>query len=219
MTNRRPQTLTLIAMLLILLGLPALVSAQGGYDPWGRDRDGRRDRRDDDRDRDNRRTSDYNRNTLRGAVQRVKDRSKNFEREVDRLLDRSRVNGTRREDRINNEVKDFRQAAERLKDRVGDGRNLNRSVGEAQQLLRAADQVERMLARLRVDARGSASWREIEYDLRTIADIYGLRYNDNDGYYRRGGYDPRDRDRDRNRDRNRNGRNDDWWRRLPFPRN
>ena len=145
-------------------------------------------------------------------AERLKDRSKSFERNVDRFLDNTRVNGSRREDHINQDVKEFRKAAERFRSRVGDNRDLNRSRQEAQNLIQAANHAERMLARLRVDSRAYADWREIKQDLRTIADAYGLGYNGNDdGYYRGGGYDPRD-----NRNRDRNGRNDDnWWRRLP----
>ncbi|MBA3319874.1 MAG: hypothetical protein H0T45_00310 [Pyrinomonadaceae bacterium] len=226
MTTRRTQTLTLFAMLLVLLGLPALAPAQSNDPWWGRGRDdNRRDRRRDNDDdwyedrRDDRRSNNYDSRTLRDAAKRVQDRSKSLERDVDRLLDRSRVNGTNREDRINNEVRQFRETAERLRDRVGDGRNVNRSAGEARQLLQAADRVERLLGRIRVDSRTYADWREIKRDLRTIADIHGLRFDDSDNYYRRsGGYDPRD---DRNRDRNRDRRdsNNDWWRRIPLPRN
>ncbi|MGH9941698.1 MAG: hypothetical protein ACRD9R_04975 [Pyrinomonadaceae bacterium] len=196
MTNRRYQTLTLFASLLALIALPALASAQGSYDPWGRSRDRRDDR--------------YDSRTLRDAARRVENRSQHFERNVDRLLDRSRADGTEREDRINDVARDFRRAAERFEDRVGDGRNSNRGAGEARQLLHTAERIERVLSRVRLDSRAYADWREIRHDLRTIADIYGLRF---DGGGRRGDYDPRDRDR-----RNRRDNNDDWWRRIPFPR-
>lgn len=210
MINRRPIFLTIISAVLFTFCLPGLAAAQRN-DPWQRDRN-RDDRRDDRRDRRRDRNDDYYGNydprTLRDVAERVKDRSRSLERNVDRFLDNSRVDGTRREDRINDEVKEFRQAADRFRSRVNDGRDLNRSRQEAQNLLRAADRNERLLGRLRVDSRTYADWREIKQDLRTIASIYGLRYDGNDdGYNRRGGYDPRDRDR--------NGRDDNWWRRLP----
>jgi hypothetical protein len=136
---------------------------------------------------------------------------------VDRLLDNSRVNGTRREDRINNEVREFRQAADRFRSRVGDnGNDRNRGYQEAQYLMQAANSTERMLSRLRVDSRTYADWRQIKQDLRTIANAYGMRYDGNDDFYRNGNgrYDPRD---DRNHRRDRGGRDDDdnWWRQLP----
>ncbi|HLL17123.1 MAG TPA: hypothetical protein VK388_18835 [Pyrinomonadaceae bacterium] len=220
MINRRTTVLTVISAILFAFCLPTVASAQ-----WDRDRDYRRDRRDDDWRRDRRdddwrnnrngRNGNYDTRYLRDVAERVKDNARSLERNVDRLLDNSRVNGTRREDRINNEVKEFRQAADRFRSRVGDnGRDRNRGYQEAQYLMQAANQTERMLSRLRVDSRTYADWRQIKQDLRTIANAYGFRYDGNDdGYYRGGGYDPRD---DRNRRRDRNGRDDDnWWRQLP----
>jgi signal transduction histidine kinase len=214
MTNRRTTILTVISAVLFAFCLPAVASAQ-----WDRDRDYRRDRRDDDRyGRDNGRygrNGGYDARYLRAAAERIRDNARNLERDVDRLLDNSRVNGTRREDRINNEVKEFRHAADRFRSRVGDnGNDRHRGYQEAQYLMQTANRTERMLSRLRVDSRTYSDWRQIKQDLRTVANAYGLRYDGyDDGYYRNGngGYDPRDRDRDRDR----NGRDDNWWRRLP----
>jgi hypothetical protein len=230
MINRRTILLTTVSAVLFAFCLPILAAAQSN-DPWRRDRDDRyernrddrRDRRRDDR-RDRRQNDDYydrdderygrsgrygnnDSRYLRDVAERVKDRSKSLERSVDRFLDNSRVNGTRREDRINDEVKEFRKAAERFRSRVGDGRDLNRSRDEAQTLIRTADRSERMFSRLRVDSRTYADWREIKQDLRIIANAYNFSYDGyDDGYYRRGGNNDR---------RDRNDRNDDFWRRLP----
>ncbi len=219
MTNRRTTLLALVSAILFACCLPGIATAQRN-DDWQRDRnrDDRRERRrdrDDDYDRRGGYGNDgyYGNNNdtryLRDVAERVKDRSRSLERSVDRFLDNSRVDGTRREDRINGEVREFRQAAERFRNRVDDSRDLNRSRQEAQNLIQAADHSERMLSRLRVDSRVYADWREIKQDLRTIANAYGLNYNgSDDGYYNRGGNNyPRD-------NRN-NGRNNDWLRRLP----
>lgn len=217
MINRRT-ILTVVSALLVSFCLPALASAQGNDPWWGRDRDDgyyRRDQDHDDdyyrRDRRNRRDrrddyyGRYDQRYVRQVAQRLKDRAKQFEHDVDRFLDRSRVDGSRREDRINEAAQDFRRAAERFRDRVGDSRDLNRSRNEAAQLLQSADRVERLFSRLRGDSRTYSDWSGIRQDLRTVADIYGLRYSGyDDGYYRRG--DNRYPD-----DRNRDG----WWRRLP----
>jgi hypothetical protein len=215
--TRRNSILAVFAALLFTLSLSTAASAQSN-DPWWGRNDDRRDR-DRDRDRDRRRDDGYyNRDRygryddreLRDAAQRIKDRSHDLERDVDRFLDNSRVNGTRREDHINSDIHDFRRAADNFKSRVGNGRDLNRSANEARELLGTGEHAEQMLSRLRVDSRTYADWREIDQDLRLVADIYGLNYRGgyNDGY-RRGGYDPRYPD---NRYPN---RNDNWWRRLP----
>jgi len=222
MINRRTTILTVSAAILFAFCLPTVASAQWNRDRDRRNDDYRRDRRDDDYRRDRRdddyrndrygRNGNYDTRYLRDVAERVKDNARNLERSVDRLLDNSRVNGTRREDRINGDVKEFRQAADRFRSRVGDnGNDRNRGYQEAQYLMQAANRTENMLSRLRVDSRTYADWRQIKQDLRTIANAYGLRYDGyDDGYYRGGNgrYDPRD-----NRDRN--GRDDNWWRQLP----
>lgn len=223
MVNRRTTLLTFITATLFTLSLAASASAQGRDPRWGRDDDYQRDR-----DRDRRRHDDdddyydrgrygygrYDERELRNVAQRLKDASHQFERDVDRLLDNSRIDGTNREDHVNDDVKEFRRAADQFKSRVGNGRDLNRSAGEARQLLSASEHVERMLSRIRTDSRANADWREIQRDLRYVADIYGLSYRGyDDGYGRRGSYDPRypnDYPNDRNR-----RRDDGWWRRIP----
>jgi cytochrome c556 len=203
--NRRTSILSAFAALLFTLSLSSAASAQ-----YQRDRDQRR-RDDDNYGRNNSGYGRYDDRALRDAAQRIKDRAHRLENDVDRFLDNSRANGTRREDQVNAEVQDFRRAADNFKSRVGNGRDANRSSNEVRQLLSAGDQVDRMLNRLRVDLRTYADWREIEQDLRFVADVYGVRYNGGNGNNRSGGYDPRYPD-------NRNGRtntNDGWWRRIP----
>lgn len=129
---------------------------------------------------------------------------------MDRSLDNSRANGSRREDQINNQVHQFRDAVGDLKSKVGNGRDLNRSADEARRVFQEADGLDRI-------ARRSSQWSQIQQELRYISNVYGFRYN---GGYGRDDDWRRDDDYRRNDDRRRNDRNNnnDWWRRIPFPR-
>ena len=193
MTNRHTLKFSLLAAAILALCLPAAATAQ-----WGRR---------DDRGGYGR----YDERGLRDSVHRLDRLAKDFEREIDRALDRSRTNGTNREDRINDEVHQFRDAVGDLKSRVGNGRDLNRSSNEAQRVLQEAQQIDRVARRL--DGRTSSQWSQIQQELRYISNVYGFGY---------GGYGRDDdwrRNDDRRRDRNnRNDRNNDWLRRIPFPR-
>jgi hypothetical protein len=136
---------------------------------------------------------------------------------MDRALDRSRANGSSREDRINDEVHQFRDAVGDLKSRVGNGRDLNRSADEARRVLEEGQQLDRVARPRWFDSRLASEWSGIQQELRYISDVYGFRYN---GSYGRDD-DWRRNDRDRNGDWRRNdrnnNRNNDWWRRIPFP--
>ena len=209
MTNRRSTLLTFAAAALVSLLLPVLASAQNR--PWW---DRGNDRRDDDYyGRRSGRISDSERRTLRDLSRRIDSRSKDFQRDVDRLLDNSRYDDTRREDRINDLARDFRNAAARFRDRAGDSNDLNRSESEARQLLDSASRVNRVVGRVRLDSRTASEWSQISADLRTVANIYGLRYSDY------GGYNGRDDDygRDRNNRNRGNNRGWRWPRNIPFP--
>ena len=158
-------------------------------------RDPRRDRRRDDdiygRGRNNGRISDQERRVLRDTARRIDSRARDLQRDVDRALDRSRVDGTRREDRINDDFRDFRQAAARFRDTAGDSNNLGPSSDEARRLIQLSSRVSNYLRRLRLDSRTANDWAQIRNDLRTVSDIYGFRFRDFDdgGGYNNGRWD------------------------------
>jgi hypothetical protein len=199
MTNRRTLKFSSFAAGVLALALPVAASAQ-----WGRD---------SQRYPDNRGYGRYDDRGLRDSVHRLDSLAKDFERDMDRALDRSRANGSRREDQINNEVHQFRNAVGDLKSRVGNGRDLNRSSDEARRVLQEAQQVDRVARPRWYDSRLSSEWSQIQQELRYIGDAYGFRYNG--GYGRDDDYRRNDdwRRNDRRNDRN----NNDWWRRIPFP--
>jgi hypothetical protein len=194
MTNRNTLKFSIFAAAILALALPVAASAQ-----WGRD--------------DNRGYGRYDDRGLRDSVHRLDRLAKDFERDIDRALDHSRQNGSNREDRINEQVHQFRNAVGDLKSRVGNGRDLNRSANEARRVLQEAADLDRF-ARRGFDGRTNSQWSQIQQELRYISNVYGFGYG--------GGYG-RDRDDDWRRDRNdrndrNNNRNNDWWRRIPFPR-
>lgn len=192
MTNRRFTVLTFAAVALATVLAPASASAQNIWDrirdraeqERQRDDDYGRNRRDrnDDRYGRNGRMSDYERRQLRDLSRRIDDRSRDLQRDVDNLLDNSRINGSNREDRINDEVRDFRNAASRFRGVAGDSDRLDRSRDEASRLLQQASQFSRALGRTRLDGRTANDWNQLRSDLRAVANIYNLRFNDDRGY-------------------------------------
>jgi hypothetical protein len=181
---------------LAALSLPALAAAQGTYDPYGRP-DYRRDR--DDNNRRNNGRQDFRQ--VRDSARRLENASDRLQKDLDRALDRSRVDGTRREDNINRLAREFHRAASDLKDRSDDGRNLNRTEDEARRVFDLASQIGRVIRRNALyDNRVANDWSQIQNELNIIGDAYGYRLNGNNN----GRYNPR------------NNNNDDYgWRRWP----
>ncbi|HKO99971.1 MAG TPA: hypothetical protein VJU86_23555 [Pyrinomonadaceae bacterium] len=191
MTNRRTLMFSIFATAVIALCLPVLAAAQGTYDPWGRNRNGGYG-------------GGYDERYVRDSIHRLDRLAKDFEKEVDRNLDRSRRDGTRREDQINAEANQFRDAVGDLKSAFGNGRDLNRSRDEAQRVFQEARQVERIGMARGYNNRLGSLWSQIRNELNVISNVYG-----NYGY-NNGGYNPNDR-------RNRTNNNNDWWNRIPWP--
>jgi hypothetical protein len=175
---------SIFALALVVLALPAVASAQ-----W-RDRD--RDRDDDYYGRDDDyRNNGYGRN-IRGTIESLKNRARNFERRTDQIDDR-RDDRYGRRDRFDNleELADrFARATDDLADAYGRGRNMNNSRDEARKVVDIGYQIENILRSGRSN-RGSGNWNQISRDLRIVADAYGLGNNRN--------------------------RNSDWRNRVPFP--
>ena len=130
MTNRHTLKFSIFAAAILALALPAAAAAQwGGAIPRIVTRSIRQ------------RT--LRRSRTKGFSTSSRSSAKDFERDIDRALDHSRTNGSNREDEINNQVHQFRDAVGDLKSRVGNGRDLNRSSNEARRVLQEADNLDR----------------------------------------------------------------------------
>lgn len=201
--NRLRNLTTVFAFALLILGLPTLASAQ-----W----DNNRDNRDDDYYGNGSRN---NRN-LQGTIKNLKNSSSHFESRVDRELDNSRYDGRRREDRILQTARDFKNAAEQLDRSYDNRRDYNNSQDEARRVLDLGSQLERMVSRLQTSSHLDSDWNKIRRDLNVLANAYN--YSGNRRNNRNGGYN--DDDYNRNNRNNRNNRrtnNNDWRRNFPFP--
>lgn len=177
--------------LLLLFGLPSSASAQ--Y------------RNDDYYGNDRRNNSRYNRQFLVDAVRRVERDSRTFRRALDRELDSSRYDTSNREDRINDVTERFATAADNLEDSFDNGNNIRSSQNEAQLVFQLASQIDRFMNRNSFRGNAGNQWSIIRRDLQTIANAYGLNFNN-------GGYNNRRNDDDYRRNRRNNGR----WGRLPY---
>ena len=173
MAIRRNIIRTVILAAFIIISLPAMAAAQSSTQLW-QDRDDyyrRGDRRDD--------YNRYQRERLRTSARRLSDLSRQFERDLDRVLDRSRVDGTIREDRINDQARNFRYAADDFRNRLGDARNPYNSTNAARNLLQLASRIDRIMSRTRFrDNRATSDWAQIRQELRVISDALGLRGGD-----------------------------------------
>src|SRR5438132_648753 len=171
-TNRRKMSFSILAAATLALCLPLLAAAQGTYDPYsrnrdyGRDGDYRRDRGYDDR------YGHYGDRYLRDSIRRLDRLSSQFARDLDRELDNSRENGSRHEDHLNADAKEFRRAVIDLRNAFNE-RNLDSSADEAHRVLDAASHLEDMARHHFDDNRLVSEWSQITQELSAISEAYG----------------------------------------------
>jgi len=195
--NRFRNLVTVFAFSLLILGLPAVASAQ-----WGNNRN-------DDYNRNNR--GNYNSN-LQSTIKNLKNRSNQFERRVDRALDNSRYDERRREDRLNELARNFASATQKLDDEYDNRRDYNQSQDEAQRVLTLGSQIDRAISRARLDNNVQNDWNRIRQDLQVLASAYNFNNRNRNNRNNRG--NNRDDVYNDNRNRNRNG---NWRNNIPFP--
>jgi hypothetical protein len=159
-----------------MLGIPAIASAQyGQYDPNGRN-------------------AGYgNYGDMRSVVRNLKSKTKQFEKQLDRDLDRSRIDGTRREDQIMDLAKDFKNAVNRLSNSGNYGRRDNK----VENVLQLGSQLERSIGRGFMSHQSRALWSGIRGDLQILGNGYGYNNRTNRGNRRGGGWG--------------NGNTPSWW--------
>lgn len=177
---------------MFILSMPDQAAAQGGYyqgDRRGRNRDwddrrGRNNRNWDDRndrwdDRDARNDRNwgrrYNKRDVEQIIKRVEDSSDRFTRSFDRNLDRSRLDGTSLEDRLNHQVKQLEDRLDDLRDdfdRRDDWRETRQRVSG---VMREAGEVNSIMRRGRFQGDVHSQWSYVKRDLNRLADTYNLR--------------------------------------------
>lgn len=206
--NKIKGLITVSAFSLLVLCLPAIALAQygnpnGGYNNGGYGNNGGYN--------NGQYGNNGNYGDIRSTVRDLKDASKRFEKVLDRSSTYSKqgyggyggYNDDNSRKYIRKLADKFKDAADRLDDKYGNGRNINNSYSEANKILDLGSQLEQSLNNYGMDGYMQNEWNRIQNDLRIVANTYNSNYN--------GGYNRNNRN---NRNGGyRNGRNNlpSWW--------
>lgn len=107
-------------------------------------------------------------------VNRVEDRVDNFVGKFDKSLDKSRLDGTSREDWLNRRAKDLESATDELS-REFDRRDAwaeNRE--EVRRCLNIASDIDRNMRNYRYGTATEGNWARVRYELNSLADVYNM---------------------------------------------
>lgn len=120
---------------------------------------------------ENNRRRDRRGERLESLVVRIDEEARDLRRTVDRELDRSRLNGRRGEDQINELVREFNSSTRQLRREV---QRRNRARSEARDVLNQGARVERVLSRRRFSREVREQWNVLRRDLSILAEIYDV---------------------------------------------
>jgi len=105
------------------------------------------------------------------VMKQLKKDTEKFRKSLDSSLDRSRLNGTNREDNINEFLKDYEKATERLYDRFKDNKSVSADV---EAVLDGAAQIDQVMRRHSPTGKAERDWSAVRQDLRQLAQAYNV---------------------------------------------
>ncbi len=108
------------------------------------------------------------------TIRRAENASDVFQRRMDERLDRSRLDGTRREDNINEQVRELENALDRLRSRFDRTDTWMETRTEVQDVLTEARDVNRIMENPRFRRGLDREWAELRRDLNSLASLYRL---------------------------------------------
>lgn len=116
----------------------------------------------------------YTKADVERIIKRVENRSDEFKKEFDKALDRSRLDGTRREDQLNQYAKDLEQATNELRREFDRRDQWIENRDEVRRCLSLASKLEVAMRRRRLGSKVESTWAALRYELNTLAQVYNL---------------------------------------------
>lgn len=113
-------------------------------------------------------------------LRRIETRADTFQASLAQELNRSRVNGTNRENEINNYVRDFEAATDRLRSNFN-GRNT--SASDVQEVLDRGWAINNFVKNNNLGYPAAGNWNNLRSDLRTLAGYYNVSWRWDDTTY------------------------------------
>ncbi len=107
-------------------------------------------------------------------IQRVETSTNTFQTSLDRALDRSRIDGTRSEDNINEFVRNFESATDQLRARFD---NRSSVAADVETVLDRAAYINDFMRRNRLTRRAENDWTTVRSNLNALASAYTVAWN------------------------------------------
>jgi DNA-binding transcriptional MerR regulator len=116
----------------------------------------------------------YTKDDVDRIIKRVEDRGDVLRKEVDRFLDRSSIDGTKREDRINEEVKELEEALDKLRREFNKRQEYRETREEVTNVIDEAQEINALFRKNRFTPELQRQWLQVRRDINRLALVYNL---------------------------------------------
>ncbi len=105
-------------------------------------------------------------------IKRVETRVDRFVGEYDRSLDRSRLDGTGREDWLNKRARDLESATDELRREFDRRDSWYENRDEVRRCLNIASDIDKSIRTLRLGPATEGNWAQVRAELNALADVF-----------------------------------------------
>lgn len=116
----------------------------------------------------------YTKGEVNAIIRRIEDRSDRFVKLFDRSLDRSGIDGTNREDRLNEYARNLEKALDNLRSEFDRKENYVETRPEVRRCLDIATNINVAMRNRRLGGQTERQWALLRAELNTLANVYGL---------------------------------------------
>jgi hypothetical protein len=117
----------------------------------------------------------YTKAQVEQIIRRLENQSDRFVRSFDRSLDNSRVDGTRREDNLNQRARDLENALDILRQEFDRTDRYQDTRSQVSSVLNVAEDINRAIRNRRLRGNTERLWARVRTELNTLASVYNLR--------------------------------------------
>jgi hypothetical protein len=116
----------------------------------------------------------YTKTEVDGIIKRVEERSDRFVKLFDKSLDRSRINGSNREDQLNDYARNLETALDELRREFDRKESYVETRPEVRRCLDIATDIDVAVRNRRLGGETERQWALLRSELNTLADVYTL---------------------------------------------
>lgn len=120
------------------------------------------------------RANAFSRQYVEQLLERIEERSDAFSNQLNKSLDRSRLDSTRVEDNITAQVRDLENSTDELRREYDHNDTRGENLAEARKVLRTGTIIDRIMKRRNFSRAAENNWLRLRTELNLLARVYSI---------------------------------------------